>query len=547
MKLFKFFLIGLIFIVTTACSQQRKYITYSVKKGETIKSIANRLDMKTKDLLRLNPDVGRRPSPNTIIIIPNKQFKEPTKNVIKKDSIVVDKDEIDIDELKKSFVIHQVKKGDTFYNLTRLYNVSEDELKKMNPELENGLKLGALIKVKPISDEEEILFYQDTIQKTEVSIAMLLPFRAKEYDTIEAKDIFKSNTLANITTDLYLGADLAIDSLINQGVNVNLGLFDTGRKNEKIDSLLSTVDFEKYDVVFGPLYSDELPKVANRTRKIPVVFPVFSRNQDEFSSSKIIKTYPDKSQHRKELLDHIIKKYQNENILIIGDSTDASIRNANEIQSLLLQQDSIQEAKIIHPSNGYIPKHIVINSLKADVGNWVVLATDDSVIASDAINSLISLPQEDEEEEDEDDKKKKKDDKPEMQILPEDTVIKVFASDKSNKFDKIDNNKLAKLGFTFTSDVYIDDSSPSFQLFNKQYVEKNNTFPSYYSIKGFDIVYDVLIRLASGNNLKDTFKKGISYRLESKFDYSKMLFSTSSNNGLFIIEYNPGLTLNRLK
>ena len=55
------------------------------------------------------------------------------------------------------------------------------------------------------------------------------------------------------------------------------------------------------------------------------------------------------------------------------------------------------------------------------------------------------------------------------------------------------------------------------------------------------------MRLASGDDLKETFKKGTSYRLESKFDFSRQLFSTSSNNGIYIIQYNPDLTLTRIK
>ncbi|MFY0631422.1 MAG: LysM peptidoglycan-binding domain-containing protein [Flavobacteriaceae bacterium] len=518
-----------------------------------MKVIAKRLDMKTRDLLRLNPDVGRRPKPNTVIVIPNKDFTEETttdedKVVIEEiDSTDIAKKQIDIDELKKTFVVHQVKKGDTFYSLTRFYNVSEDELRALNPELQE-LSLDMILIIKPIEDEDEILIYQDTIQEsTSIRLAMMLPFRAIEYDTIEAKDIFKTNTLANITTDLYLGASVAIDSLRGQGLNVELSLFDTGRKDTKLDSILAATDFSDVDAIIGPLYSDEVPKVANRAG-VPVIFPVYSKKQKEFRSSKVIKTYADREIHQKELMDHILNEYAKENILIIGDSTPTSIRNSSLIQSALLKHDSIQETKIIHPSNGYIAKHFIINALKAEVGNWVILATDDNVIASDVINSLISLPVEEEEEEDDDkNKKKKEDDKPEMQILPEDTVIKVFGFDKANTYDRIDNNKLAKFGFTYTSDVFIDENSPAVQIFNKQYLEKNNAYPSYYATKGFDIVYDTAMRLASGNTLKETFKKGTSYRMESKFEYSRRLFSTSSNNGIYIIQYNPDLTLTRLK
>ncbi len=555
MKGFKLLIILLFVFVASSCGQQKKYISYTVKKGETMKVIAKRLDMKTKDLLRLNPNVGRRPRPNTEIIIPNKDFNENTTideiGVEKIDSTEVVEKIVDIDELKKTFVVHKVKKGDTFYNLTRFYNVSEDELKSLNPEISEGLKLDMILKVKFIENEDEIIFYQDTIQENaSVKLAMMLPFRAIEYDTIDAKDIFKTNLLANITTDLYLGATVAIDSLRDQGINVSLSVFDTGRKDTKLDSILSATDFSDIDAIIGPLYSEEVPKVANRAG-VPVIFPVYSKKQMSFKSSKVIKTYADKEVHQKALVDHILSTYANENILIIGDSTATSIRNSDAIRSVLLEHDSIQEAKIIHPNTGYIRKDYVINALKAEVGNWVIFATDQSVIASDVINSLISLPIEEPEEEEDTSKgsatKKKKKDEPEMQILPEDTVIKIFTFDKSRQFDRIDNDKLAKLGFTFTSDIFIDENSPAVQIFNKQYLEKNKAYPSYYATKGFDIVYDAAMRLASGDDLKETFKKGISYRLESKFEYSRKLFSTSSNNGIFIIQYNPDMTLTRLK
>ena len=78
-----------------SCGQQKKYVEYKVAEGETMRSIARKLDMKTKDLRRLNPDVRRRPAPNTIIIVPNTKSLA-TANAQKKalnakalDSIVV--------------------------------------------------------------------------------------------------------------------------------------------------------------------------------------------------------------------------------------------------------------------------------------------------------------------------------------------------------------------------------------------------------------------------------------------------------------------------
>ena len=554
MRKFKILIILFFVVIASSCGQQKKYISYTVKKGETIKGIAKRLGIKTKDLLILNPDIGRKPVPETLIIIPNNEYQQieeiaiPVEN---NNSIIVSEEIPDEEEeIINDFILHKVQKGDTFYNLTRAYNVSKDQLNQLNPSIDSlGLQLDMLLKIKPIEDEDLLVLYRDTIQENAVvKLAMMLPFRAIEYDTIDAKDIFKTNRLVNITTDIYLGASVAIDSLKKLGIDIELSVFDTGRKDTKLDSILAVTDFDNIDAIIGPLYSEEVPKVANRSG-IPVVFPVYSKNQTRFSSSKIIKTFADREVHQKALIDHVLANYANENILIIGDSSATSIRNSDLIKSKLLQHDSINEALIIYPNQGYIRKDYVINALKPDVGNWVILATDKRVISSDVINSLISLPVEEpeEEEDEEDEKNDKESDEPEMQILPEDTVIKVFGIFKSSQFDKIDNNKLAKLGFTYTSDTFTDKNSPEIQLFHSQYLKKNYAYPSYYATKGFDILFDIGIRLASGKKLKETFKDGISFRLESKFEYSKSLFNTSSNKGIYIIEYNPDLTLTRIK
>ena len=552
MREFKIIIILFFVVIATSCAQQKKYISYTVKKGETLKIIAKRIGIKTKELMRLNPDTGRKPAPETLIIIPNNGYKSPiANNILDKlnDSITTEANIAVKDTLANTFVLHKVSKGDTFYNLTRAYNVSEEELKILNPLLDvSGLQLEMLLKIKPIEEENNILIYKDTIQENpSLKLAMMLPFRAIEYDTIEAKDIFKNNRLVNITTDIYLGASMAVDSLIKLGIDIELSVFDTGRKDTKLDSILTATDFSNTDVIIGPLYSEEVPKVAVRSGT-SVVFPVYSKKQTSFKSSKIIKTFADREVHQEGLINYIYNNYGNENILIIGDSSTTSIRNSNLIKSKLLLHDSIDELQIIYPNLGYIRKDYVINALKAEVGNWVILATDNRVISSDVINSLISLPvEEPEEEEEEEDDEEEESDEPEMQILPEDTVIKVFGIFKSSQFDRIDNNKLAKLGFTFTSDTFYEESSPEIQLFNQQYFNQNHVYPSYYATKGFDIVFDVGMRLASGNKLKQTFKNGTSYRLESKFDYTKDLFKTTSNKGIYILEYNSDMTISRLK
>ena len=536
-----------LFILTFAvsCGQQKTYVSYTVKKGETMRSIAKKLDMRTRDLLRLNPDVGRRPKAATEIVVPkqavlaNNPKKEVAEIVANSLEDAALKIADSIKALREKYVLHSVHKGDTFYGLTRYYNVLKSDLLALNPNLIDGLKLETVIKIKErLVGEELDVIYKDTIvSNTLVKIGLLLPFRASLFDTITPQEIFQNDRLTNIVTDLYLGAELAIDSLRNQGIQVQLTVFDTEDRDTKINEIIYENSLERMDAVIGPLYSDETKKVANSVA-VPVVLPVFSKVQTLFTSPRIVKTSPDKKRYKETLLSHISKRYTNQNIIIVGDSTDVSMAEIEQISSVLQQHDSIDRVHSIIPHHGYIAQERFLNLLKSDtlaIDNWVIIATKNSVIASNALNSLISFPEPEEAEEDEEQEEKIN------------YTVKVFAFEKGKTFAKVDNNKLAQLGFVYVTDTFVNEASIAATTFNKQYLTKNKAFPSYYATRGFDVMYDVIVRLASGKNLYDTYKEGVSYRLESKFDFQKKRFSITENNGLFLLEYNSDLSLKRLK
>ena len=160
--------------------------------------------------------------------------------------------------------------------------------------------------------------------------------------------------------------------------------------------------------------------------------------------------------------------------------------------------------------------------MKANINTWVIITSDDNVAVADALNSMISLPKE--------------------------ISVQVFAVEKTKAFDRIDNFKLSKVNFSYVTNEYIDESTYATKSFNNKYKNINNTLPSNYATKGFDITYDILARLASSNgNLKETLNNGSSYRLVSKFDYKKPILGSTNNEGLFIVKYNKDLSLTRLR
>ena len=495
--------------------------------------IAQKLDMKTQDLIRLNPDIATEPKTNSFIVVPKRKlngFKNKAKESLEivNDTIsnasITDEETDPLIVLKEKFVIYEVKKGDTFYSFKKKFNVTRGELLLLNPELKEGLKVGQILKIKeiPVTVISDEVFYDDYIQNgSSLKVALLLPFMVNKYsiDTVSIKTIFtKRATLVNIATDFYLGAEIAIDSLRRRGVDIELNVFDTGnRRSNTINKIISEKDLNSNNVVIGPLYSEEVQKVAANVN-IPIVFPVYSNNQSNFYASNIIKTSPEKSVFREELERYITENFDEGNIIIISDGKSTSLQRSNTIKASLESATMASTINILTPSKGYIAKSKFLEIVKPNTKNWVIMATDDNVVVGDAINSLISLPEE--------------------------TTAKVFTFDKGKVYDNIDNRKLAKIGFTYVSDEFVDEASLEARTFTKQYLKKNKALPSFYATKGFDVTYDVLVRLASGNDLKTTFNQGATSRVESKFDYR---INSRENQGLFIVQYNKDLSLTKLK
>ncbi|REH45785.1 amino acid/amide ABC transporter substrate-binding protein (HAAT family) [Tenacibaculum gallaicum] len=609
MKKLQFLLLVCILTFAVSCGQQKRYVSYKTQEGETMRDIADRLDMKTKDLLRLNPDVGRRPDANTVIVIPNPKIKKGTSSsttsseeevnttdtnnneettpetkedgtvfqqtIVEYETHEVQKGEtvyritkqyditkedlikfnpeytniqsnnlsigqvlkvkaiektvtINKDEVLEKFLTHTVKSKETMYSLTRFYNVTKEDLLRLNPEYpdlaDNKLSIGQLLKIKPIeevSKKENYTFYKDSIEvDTSINLAILLPFKANEYSSKSSKDIFEGNQLANMVTDFYMGAEMAIDSIKKQGVLVNVNIFDTGNRGKNIATILKDKKLENTDVIIGPFYSDKAEVVA-RDVNAPVVFPHYSSKQSKFTSSKLVKTSPEKENYAGYLASYLKDSYKDQEIFIVSDEEKDTNAKVSKIISELKKHDSINTIHVLKPEKGYIKRARFTSKMSSKRHNWVIITSDDNVVVADALNSMIGIPDE--------------------------VKVQVFTLEKGPAYDKIDNNKLASVNFTYVSNTYTDEEAIDTKAFNNKYLQKNNTIPSDYAIKGFDITYDVLMRLASGDKLTDTFKKGVSLRVENKFDYHKKTFGSSGNQGLFIVKYNGDLSLSRLR
>jgi len=150
MKKYIFLMILFISGVITSFSQQKKYITYRVKEGETIEIIAKKLSITPYDLLRLNPDIRNNVVENDIIVIPNKEINNSNQKVeiISLDYLT------DKDIIVDNYIYHEIQKKETLYSILKKYKTEIDILNKLNPLLlQKGLQFGEVLKI-PLQQED---------------------------------------------------------------------------------------------------------------------------------------------------------------------------------------------------------------------------------------------------------------------------------------------------------------------------------------------------------------------------------------------------------
>ncbi len=558
MKKIKLLVLFLFLSASIVVAQQKKYVSYTVKKGETLKSISRSYKISKRDLRRLNPGVGNRPKASTVIIVPNKNFGKAVveiKNVGNKLYTVNPKETlfgisrkfgITIEELKNAnpelengvkigmrltipkasitqekdsvnYVLHKVILDDTLYNLTKRYEVTEDALFNLNPMLNEGLKLGMLLKVKPLEilEEEVGVFIEDIAIDKELNVVLMLPYQLNKLtDSITNESFVKKNSLLNYTTDFHLGAVMAIDSLRQKGVKIHVQYLDTENSNYKLQYLINSTNFNTVDIVIGPLYFDKAHWVSKRINT-PVIAPVYSKKQDSISVSNLVKSSPNLKVYEDKLMGYLEKTYNGENIVVINDEKPTSQSKLWRIVNKLKAFDSIKEISVVKPENGAIDSELFKQKVDTLGKNWVLVISDEKVTTAAAVNNL--------------------------KTFVEDVDIRLFALNKGKNFDKIDNSFLGKLNFVFPTTEFMKQDDIRVHRFYEKYKRKNYAFPTKYAIRGFDVTYDALIRLSSSESFEEGLKAGASERISAIFNYDKKWFGSFENTNVLLIQYTEDL------
>jgi hypothetical protein len=221
------------------------------------------------------------------------------------------------------------------------------------------------------------------------------------------------------------------------------------------------------------------------------------------------------------ILDFIKNNYKGENLVLINNDKPESQSQLWRIVYQLKQMDSVQGISVIKSSKGFIDIDKLTEKMVENKSNWVLLISDDLITTAAAVNNLKSF---------------------------DDTFdVTLFALKKGRDFNTVNNNYLGKLNFTYPSIKNVKDNELDNNAYYKKFKKKNFALSSKYADKGFDITYDILVRLASFENVEEGLLSGESSRIEDNFYYIRNDKNEIENEDVHIIRLSKDLVPKILK
>ena len=486
------------------------FISYTVPPKMNFYRLEQEFGVKSDEIVRLNPEITERGGlkEGMVIRIPERK---------------IDPGEINTD----NYIFYEVKPKQNEFRLTRKFGMTWAELVELNPDLKNGLKAGMILKLPKdnVGDFEVrnslVLDKVDLLDSINVAIAprvlFLLPFRLDKLN-LEDKEgtekIIDTRNSLKYSLGLYSGALVAIDSLQSLGVSIDVKTLDNQLDIVQTKKVLQAENLGSYNAIFGPLDIPSLKETAVQASKfdIPVIAPVPAKS--DISLDNVFFSYTDEEVLLEHLLDYVENNHTDETILVIADE-----KSKVEREEILKR---FPNAKVVvvkeEEKNIGINRDKLQTLLSDKVPNWVFVESKNYKLIASVVSILNSFngtafdP-----------------------IEGKDKVkVRMFTTVMNSAFenDVISNTHLSNLNFTYAS-VNREIANNSFV---DRYRKRFGDDPDKYAVRGFDITYDLLLKLAYKNNLIDVSRFiGETEYNGNKFDYERKGVSGYYNQASYIM------------
>jgi LysM repeat protein len=110
-----------------------EYYQYTVQASEGLFAIGRKFEVSPEEISKTNPEIKNGLKAGQLLLIPVQ--KKNQKSTLSENNS------------KPEFIEHTVIKKQTLFAISHKYNVSQDDIKKYNPEIESGLREGMVLRI----------------------------------------------------------------------------------------------------------------------------------------------------------------------------------------------------------------------------------------------------------------------------------------------------------------------------------------------------------------------------------------------------------------
>ncbi len=500
------------------------FTVHEVVKGETLYSISRQYGISTDEIIRLNPDVKEGVKIGKKLIIPPVHSNTSVKTNEGKNT---------------KFITHQVKKKETLYSISKLYGVTHEEIIKLNPNVNDGLKEGAILVIPPshsntetsntlvadsvapslldsVSDVEK-LFTRSTTPKKEINVAIALPFQLAK--VMEKK--IDGNTKKFL--EFYQGFLLAVDSLRNTGISVNLHTFDSGKSEQEIRKILEKPELAKMDLMFGPAYGAQFKPMSDFAleHNIKLIIPFSSKSEETMGNPNIFQINPPQDKLNYMMADLFIKQFKGKNIVLwrFKNAAYDDKQQFADTLSAMLTQKGVAFKTVIFDNAATIRAALV-----ADKENIVVPLTTNQVALSQALPMINTMQT---------DKK----------------AITLFGFTEWQNYQSISKDMYV-LNTYFSTPYHVDFTDPQVRRYLTKFRHFYNSEPfnsqPQYGMLGYDLVMYFFTAVSThGHDFEFSNEPIAPNLLQSKFNFVRLGEKSGFyTNGIYLTNHNErtGLT-----
>ena len=505
-------------------SPRKGFRQHIVRPGETAYSISKLYEISLSTLIEDNKEMDPlHIGVGEVLQIRKKEQGDASVSQIHQEWVDY-KDAIN--SVSTGVTYHIVRPGETLYSLGKHYEVSAEAIAEANGITDGNLKVLSMVRI-PVAKTEvagesvvEADSTADSLALPEMSVSNVLSAALSKNTVAEVALLLpiRGNEKADRNfLDFYQGVLVALDEIKQDGLSVNLKVFNTARDAAKVAEIVCSPEFAKVDLIIGPVYNDELSAVLRfaETRKVPVISPLSTVN---VASEVVFQAAPDASAKYKKLDSTIAP---GSNIVMVTSAKDDADFTA-EVRSAL--------AGLPYKTYRYDPANDageIVNIIDWNRPNLFVVPAADEVTVDKTLAGISSAYNNT------------------SARTARTAEIRVLGTPKWLRYNALDKNLYFKLGVCFVSSYHADRTDARVRKFDSRYVAAYGEMPSLYSYKGYDVTKSFVKALFTpGSSFDDRLNCNSGELLQVPYRYVQTQPGGSHLNGEWVVvEYSPAYTI----